>query len=237
MPGLGQLGQRGPALAGGPDVLALVATDRTGGRRLVGVGILDGTGGADPVGHPVTIRPHRRPRQARGPRPPPCRLLEDRRRRSRLSTVPDPRQRPAVRQRRRAGSPVRDGVARPGPAGVSGERDQVGRGTLDQPIRPAEPAPSPPGARAQRVVGGAERGQGRHLLTDQTVRQIAARVGTGVDRYAGLTGRGESLQPARVQGSDVLRRKRGTCPHPPGRRPRSSPAAPSWAPGRPAARP
>ena len=45
MPGLGQLGQRGPALTRWPDVLAIVATDRTDGGRLVSVGVLDGTGG------------------------------------------------------------------------------------------------------------------------------------------------------------------------------------------------
>src|SRR5215203_1415677 len=87
---------------------------------------------------------------------------------------------------------------------VSVEHDKVGWHALVEGVRLAEPSPSAPRARAKRIVGGAELRERGDLSTDQPVRQVATRVGTGVDRYAGLPSRSKSLQAARVQGPDVL---------------------------------
>src|SRR5918994_3261126 len=87
---------------------------------------------------------------------------------------------------------------------VGVEDDKVGWHAFVEGVRLAQPAPSAPRARAKRIVGGAELRKRGDLPTDQPMRQVATCVGTGVDRYAGLASRSESLQAARIQGPDVL---------------------------------
>ncbi len=76
-------------------------------------------------------------------------------------------------------------------ARIGVEHDQVGRYAVAQGVRSAEPAPRPPRAAADRVLRGHPLRQRRDLLTDQPVRQVAARVGAGVDRHPGLVRLGE----------------------------------------------